>query len=186
MKEDPTLKPMQPVGKRDHTRGSVSTEVTVVEYGDYQCTRSGLAYKMLKENWHKIQPHVHFVFRNFPVSGEHPHAQHAAEAAEAAGAQNRFWEMHDSLFEHQGELENGFILEYANALGLDTMKFLRDMAAHNYSNKVREDTEGGMLSGVSSTPTFFINGAHYNGMCDVDALLRAVEDARIACHVLLS
>src|SRR5208337_5023243 len=102
-----------------------------------------------------------FVFRNFPVSQTHAQAQYAAEAAEAAGAQNRFWKMHDTLFEHPQTLAVGYLVEYADALGLDTMQFLRDMAAHRYAGRVRDDIASGLQSGVKGTPTFFVNGVRY-------------------------
>ena len=166
-----------PVGSRDHIRGSQSAAVTLVEYGDYECERTGHVYTALKENHHRLGCSVRFVFRNFPINQMHLHAQHAAEAAEAAGAQNKFWEMHDALFEHQQALENGFLVEYADVLGLNTTQFLRDMALHVYAERVREDYESGRQSGVDRTPTFFLNGMRYEDAWDVERLLAAVEEA---------
>ena len=111
------------------------------------------------------------------MAGEHPLAGHATEAAEAAGAQGRFWEMHNALLTHQEALDNGSLVEYADALGLDVMQFLRDMAGHVYAARVREDQDSGMRSGVNGTPTFFINGVRYDGPCDAETLLAAVDDA---------
>ncbi len=163
-----------PVGERDHIRGPLSATITVVEYGDYECSYCGQAYAAIKSNPERFGNHVRFVFRNFPDS-EHVRAQHAAEAAEAAGAQNRFWQMHDRLFEHQQALENGFLVEYADKLGMDTTRFLRDMSQHIYAGRVREDYISGKLSGVDTTPTFFINGVRYNAPWEAESLLAAIE-----------
>jgi protein-disulfide isomerase len=120
---------------------------------------------------------LRFVYRNFPVSQTHPQAQHPAEAAEAAGAQNKFWEMHDSLFDHQAALGNGNLVEYAVALGMDSTRFLRDMASHTGAGHVREDFASGISSGVNGTPTFFINGARHDDAWDADSLFAAIRGA---------
>jgi protein-disulfide isomerase len=166
-----------PVSRRDHMQGAWSAVVTLVEYGDYACSRSGQAYTVVKQSRQRLGVELRFVFRHFPISRLHPQAQHAAEAAEAAGAQNKFWEMHDILFEHQHALENGFLVEYADKLGLDTTKFLRDMAQHAYVERVCEDFQSGLHSGVNSTPTFFLNGVRHEVLWDVETLLAAVEEA---------
>jgi len=165
-----------PVSPHDHRRGPLSAAVTVVEYGDYECAHCRQANRVIKDNWHRLGDRVQFVFRNFPVNQVHAQAQHAAEAAEAAGAQNRFWEMHDTLFEHQQTLENGYLVEYANGMGLDTMQFLRDMAEHTHADRVREDFESGLRSGVNGTPTFFIDGVRYEDPWDVETLLTVIEE----------
>jgi protein-disulfide isomerase len=165
-----------PVGQRDHIRGPLDAAVTIVEYGDYECSLCGQAYAALKSNQERLGNQVRFVFRNFPAS-DHTRAQNAAEAAEAAGAQNKFWQMHDRLFEHQQALENGFLVEYAVKLGMDATRFLRDMSQHVYAGRVREDYTSGVLSGVSCTPTFFINGMRYNAPWDIGPLLAAIEAA---------
>jgi protein-disulfide isomerase len=166
-----------PVSLHDHRRGTLSAAVTLVEYGDYACPQSGQAYTALKENWDRLSPRLCYVFRHFPLNATHTQAQHAAEATEVAGAQNKFWEMHDTLFTHQQALENGFLVEYAVALGMDTTRFLRDMSQHVYADRVREDLQSGMRSGVQSTPTFFINGVRHDKLWDIEALLAAVEEA---------
>jgi protein-disulfide isomerase len=148
-----------------------------VEYGDYECAHSGQAYRIVKENQQRLGSRIRFVFRNFAISQTHPRAQQAAEAAEAAGVQNKFWQMHGALFEHQQALENGDLVEYADKLGLDTTRFLRDMAQHIYADRVYEDFMSGMRSGVSSTPTFFINGVRLDHPWDEETLLTAVEAA---------
>ena len=166
-----------PVGQRDHVRGSPTAEVTLLEYGDYECERSAQACAAIEFVLNEFDGKVRFVFRNFPVGQTHPHAQHAAEAAEAAGAQNMFWEMHDSLFEHQAALENGNLVEYAVALGIDPTRFLRDMASHVGARQVKEDFASGLSSGVNGTPTFFINGARHDDIWDADGLLAAMSRA---------
>src|SRR5437899_10995984 len=103
-------------------------------------------------------PRLRFVYRNFPLRESHPHAQHAAGAAEAAGAQGKFWEMHDRLFEHQKELDDSHLTGHAAAVGLDMERFTREMVEQRYAERVREDFRSGIRSGVNGTPTFFING----------------------------
>ena len=166
-----------PVGQRDHVRGSPTADVTLLEYGDYECERSAQACAAVKSVLNDFSGQVRFVYRNFPVGQTHPHAQHAAEAAEAAGAQNRFWEMHDSLFEHQAALTDGNIVEYAIALGVDPTRFLRDMSDHIGVPQVWEDFMSGLNSGVNGTPTFFINGERHNDDWDPDSLFAAIRGA---------
>jgi protein-disulfide isomerase len=166
-----------PVGPRDHIRGPVDAEVTLVEYGDYECSRCGQAHSVARRVQQRLGDRLRFVFRNFPIREIHPCAQHAAEAAEAAGAQNKFWQMHDRLFERQPALENGFLVEYADKLSLDTTRFLRDMSQHTYADRVREDITSGTQSGVHGTPTFFINGVRHDGLWDVESLVAALEAA---------
>ena len=166
-----------PVGQRDHVRGSPTAEVTLLLYGDYECERSAQTCAFVKSALSEFSGKLRFVFRNFPVSQTHPQAQHAAEAAEAAGAQNMYWEMHDSLFEHRAALGNGNIVEYAVALGVDPTRFLRDMASHAGARQVKEDFTSGLSSGVNGTPTFFINGARQDDPWDADSLLAAIRGA---------
>jgi protein-disulfide isomerase len=110
-----------------------------------------------------------------PVTEIHPHAQHAAEATEAAAAQGKFWEMHDRLFERQFALEDDQLVEYALDLGLDASRVARELAAHIYKPRVRDDFMGGMRSGVNGTPTFFINGVRYDDPWELDTLTAALE-----------
>lgn len=165
-----------PVGARDHGRGPQTAQVTLVEYGDYQCGRCAQAYVLLQDYQQRQGEALRFVFRHFPQSQIHPQAQNAAEAAEAAGAQNKYWQMHALLFERQQALENGFLVEYAEALGLDTTRFLREMAQHTYADRVRDDFRSGMQSGVNGTPTFFINGVRYEEIWSEEGLIAAIED----------
>src|SRR5881396_2746169 len=112
-----------PVGERDHIQGPADAAVTLVEYGDYECPHCGRAYPIVKAIQKHMERKLRFVYRNFPLRESHPHAQCAAEAAEAAGAQGRFWEMHDRLFERQFALEDHNLLEYAAELGFDVDRF---------------------------------------------------------------
>ena len=161
--------------ERDHTFGSDTAPVTLVEYGDYECPYCGRAYPIIKRIHKHLGDNLRFVFRNFPITRSHPHAQHAAEAAEAAGAQNRFWEMHDHLYEHQQNLDDDNLMQYASVLGMDTARFGDELARHVYADHVREDFMSGIRSGVNGTPTFYINGIRYDYSWDEKTLLTAIE-----------
>lgn len=165
------------VGTRDHAQGSAGAPVTLVEYGDYECPHCGRAYPIVKAIQRRLGHRLRFVFRNFPLSQAHPHAEHAAEAAEAAGAQGRFWEMHDALFEHQQALDDTHLAGYARAVHLDEARFVDELGRHAYAKRVREDFSSGVRSGVNGTPTFFVNGERYDGSWDPDTLLEVLEEA---------
>jgi protein-disulfide isomerase len=116
-----------------------------------------------------------FVFRNFPLTNIHPHAEHAAEAAEGAGVQAHFWEMHDTLFENQGALVDEDLVEYAEALGLDVERLMEEVLSNAYSRHIHHDFMGGVRSGVNGTPSFFINGRRYDGLRDPEAMIAALR-----------
>src|SRR6266850_2404205 len=166
-----------PVSQRDHIQGPATAAVTLVEYGDYQCSHCGHAHPIVKNVQEIMGSRMRFVFRNFPVSSIHPNAQHAAEAAEAAGAQGKFWEMHDYLFEHQDHLEDADLLKYAAKIGLDVVRFNENLQAHTFAARVREDMHSGVRSGVNGTPTFFINGIRHDGPWDIQSLTTALVAA---------
>jgi len=166
-----------PVSQRDHQQGPETAPVTLLEYGDYECPYCGEAYPIVKEIQRRLGNRLRFVFRNFPLTQSHPHAQHAAEAAEAAAAQEKFWQMHDCLFEHQRALDDAHLVHYALALHLDEETFKREMTEHVYTNRVREDFLSGVRSGVNGTPTFFINGARHDESYELETLLAAIEAA---------
>ena len=168
-----------PVGSRDHSEGPADAAVTLVEYGDYECPHCGMAYPIIKEVQRRMGKQLRFVFRNFPIPDNHPHAIHAAEAAEAAGAQDRFWPMHDVLYEHQQKLRDRHLVEHAQALGLDAERFQRELVAHVHLPRVQEDVTSGVESGVRGTPTFFINGVKYAESWDADTL---TESLTLAAH----
>src|SRR5437773_1431649 len=132
----PQLTP--PVGDRDHIQGSKTAKVTLVEYGDYQCPHCLQAYPIMIDIQEHMGDKMRLVFRNFPLTTVHPNAQHAAEAAEAAGAQGKFWEMHDYLYEHQGHLDDAHLLKYAGAIGVEVPRFKRDLESHAFEERVRE------------------------------------------------
>ena len=119
-----------PVSRRDHQQGPATAPVTLVEYGDYECPYCGMAYPIVKEVQRRMRDQMRFVFRHFPLVQVHPHAESAAEAAEAAGAQGKFWEMHDTLYEHQRALEGSHLVLYAVSLGLDRERFIRELTSH--------------------------------------------------------
>ncbi len=170
-----TLKP--PVGPHDHMQGPPDAPVTIVEYGDYECPFCGEAYPVVKALQERLGDQMCFVFRNFPLTEAHPHAEDAAEAAEAAGAQGKFWPMHDLLYENQDALEPEDLVQYARALHLDLPRFVKEMSDHLYAPRVREDFRSGVRSGVNGTPTFFINGMRHDGGYDMASLLAAIEEA---------
>jgi protein-disulfide isomerase len=166
-----------PINTRDHIAGSTSAPLTLVEYGDYECPFCGQAYWVVKALQERLGDRLCFVFRNFPLANAHPHALPAAEAAEAAGAQGRFWEMHDTLYEHQSALDLPDLVEYAVDVGLDLDAFEYDLRTHRLLDKIRADVRSGALSGVNGTPTFFVNGYRHDGSFDFDSLWSALTGA---------
>ena len=166
-----------PVTSRDHAQGPADAPVTLVEYGDYECPYCGRAYPVVKRIQKALGDRLRFVFRNFPLNTLHEHAGVAAQAAEAAGAQGKFWEMHDLLYEHQDDLAGADLVNYALKLGLEVYRFESDLAGEVYAKRVREDFRGGVRSGVNGTPTFFINGFRHNGGQDYESLMTAIQAA---------
>ena len=160
---------------RDHIQGPQKAPITLLEYGDYECPYCGKAFTIVKLVQNLLGNNLRFVFRNFPLTQIHLHAQHAAEAAECAGAQNRFWEMHDILYEHQQALEDEDLESYAELLKLDIPKFQSDLYNHFFADRVREDFLSGIRSGVNGTPTFYINGKRYNDSWDVETLTASLR-----------
>jgi protein-disulfide isomerase len=159
---------------RDHIQGPATAKVTLVEYGDYQCPHCLQAYPIMLDLQEHMGERMRLVFRNFPITTIHPDAQNAAEAAEAAGAQGKFWEMHDYLFEHQSRLDDVALLSYAADLGLDVARFMADLETHAFAARVHEDFLSGVRSGVNGTPTFFINGLRHDGPWDLETLTAAI------------
>jgi Na+/H+ antiporter NhaA len=159
---------------RDHIRGPDKAPVTVVEYGDFECPYCGLAEPTVRELLRDFGD-VRYVWRHLPLTDVHPHAQAAAEAAEAAAKQGAFWEMHDLLLEHQGALTTRDLIGHAASLGLDTDRFTADLRKHAGAAHVAEDTDSADLSGVSGTPTFFVNGMRHYGAYDIETLSKAVK-----------
>jgi len=167
------------VGDRDHFEGPADVRMVLVEYGDYECPHCGAAYPVLKRVRRTLEHELGFVFRNFPLSEMHPHALQAAEAAEAAGAQGKFWEMHDLLFDNQNALGRSHLNRYAAQLGLDLKRFEAELDSHVHLDRIREDIGSGVRSGVNGTPTLFINGARYEEMVTVPLLIAALKGAPV-------
>jgi protein-disulfide isomerase len=165
------------VSDRDHTQGPPKALVKLVEYGDYECPYCGRAYSIVEELCREVGDQLLFAFRNFPLTQSHEHAEMAAEGAEAAAVQQRFWEMHRILFTHQSELATSNLLQYASWLGMDTEQFRHALTMHTFRDRVHGDFMSGVRSGVNGTPTFFINGARYDGPVDVSSLSALVETA---------
>ncbi len=160
--------------ERDHIRGPAEAPVTVVEYGDHECPYCGQAEPSVRELLRDFGD-IRYVWRNLPLTDVHPHAQLAAEAAEAAAKQGKFWEMHDVLMDHQGALTTRDLIGYAAGLGLNVEKFTGDLRKHVGAAHVAEDVDSADLSGVSGTPTFFVNGQRHYGAYDIDSLRKAVK-----------
>jgi protein-disulfide isomerase len=168
-----------PPSAQDWIQGVLSAKVVLVMYGDYQCPRSADVYKLIKAIKRELsaafgEDYLCFIFRHFPQTQIHPHAQRAAQAAEAAAAQGKFWLMSDTLFDHQQRLENGYLVEYANDLGLDIPQFLKELSKQVHVDPINEDIEGGMQSGVTTAPALFINGIRYTERWNTTKLMAAV------------
>jgi len=164
--------------ERDHIRGAADAPVTLVEYGDFECPYCGQAEPAIRELLADWGDELRYIFRHLPLSDVHPWAQLAAEAAEAAGAQGTFWEMYDLLLAHQGELTPRHLHGYALQLGLDVERFAEELRRHTHAARVSEDVASADSSGVSGTPSFFINGRRHAGVYDVATLSAAVRAAR--------
>jgi Na+/H+ antiporter NhaA len=163
-------------GRRDHVRGPVEAPVTVVEYGDFECPYCGQAEPVVRELLGEFGD-VAYVWRHLPLSDVHPNAQLAAEAAEAAADQGAFWEMHDLLLGNQDALGPDDLVGYAERLGLDLDRFTTALGEHAGAGRVAEDVDSADLSGVSGTPTFFVNGRRHYGAYDIATLSDAVRAA---------
>jgi protein-disulfide isomerase len=168
-----------PVSPDDHMLGPADAAVTLVEYGEFECPHCGRAHFHLKVLRDRLADlNARFVFRHFARDEVHAFSVRAAVAAEAAGAQGRFWEMHDHLFEHQHALELEELRQHAIAVGLEVDQFLRDMRDPRHLEVVNAHRDGAVASGLDVTPGFFLNGRRYEDGYNVDALTSAIERAR--------
>src|ERR1700687_4813602 len=165
-----------PVSKRDHTLGPANAPANLLEYGDYECPHCGAAYPVVEALRERLGGLLQFAYRHFPLSQMHPHAQLAAEAAEAAGAQGKFWDMHDTFFTHQDALDGAHLMLYAAAIGPDTGAFRRDLETQAHARRARVDFMGGVRSSVNGTPTFFINGFRYDGSRDFATMFAVITE----------
>ena len=159
----------------DHVRGDGRVELT--EFGDFECPYCRDAAPSLRRVMERLDGRVKLRWRHFPIASKHPHALRAAAAAEAAGAQGKFWEMHDALFAHQKALEDEDLVGYAREIGLDVDRFVADLDAAETAAAVEADRQAGADEGVASTPAFFIDGRRYGGFYDVESLVDELEDA---------
>jgi Na+/H+ antiporter NhaA len=164
--------------ERDHARGPDDAQVTLLEYGDYQCPYCGQAEIAIRELLAAFGDELRYVWRHLPLNDVHANAQMAAEAAETAGAQGAFWPMHDTLLAHPDQLTPPFLGRYADELGLDVDRFWEDLRQRRHAARVAEDVESADASGVAGTPSFFINGRRHSGAYDVETLAAAVRAAR--------
>ncbi len=166
-----------PPSGADHTIGPAHARVTVVEYGDFECPNCKQAAPAVKLLLERFAGRVRFVYRHFPLEGVHPHALHAAEAAEAAGAQDKFWPMHDLLFDNQAHLKLHQLRSYAEQLELDLARYASELDDHVYVQRIREHMRSGDESGVRATPTFFVDGRIHDVSFALSSLFDAVEAA---------
>jgi protein-disulfide isomerase len=173
--DERTLHLTRPVGELDHRLGPPDAPVQLVEYGDYQCPFCADALPSVKRILAGHPDQVLFVFRHFPLVSQHPRAWRAALTAEAAGAQDRFWPMHDHLLGHQHSLSDEELSTHARALGLDMAAYERDLHDPALAERVRADALSGLHSGVLGTPTFFVNGQRLEGGFRPDELERAIR-----------
>ena len=166
--------------ERDYHQGELDAKVVLVEYGDYQCLECRELYSLIKAIQAQLdvtfaeENYLCFVFRQFPQTQIHPQAQKAAAAALAAGAQGQFWQMHDMLFTHQQALGSGYLVEYADHLGLDVCQFLRAISRQVHHDRIHEDIASGLQSGVETAPALFINGIQYRDRWALEPLMAAI------------
>jgi protein-disulfide isomerase len=165
-----------PVGEQDHLQGGAHAKCTLVEYGDYECPHCGHAHPIVKRVQKHFGKKLCFVFRNFPLAEIHPHAESAAETAEYAGAQGKFWQMHDGLFENQEQLGGALYLKLAQQLGLPPQDLRAAVEKREFLPRVKSDFTGGVRSGVNGTPTFFLNGNRHDGSFEYEDLVAAIKE----------
>jgi len=172
--QSPMSKLAVPVSAKDHTQGPATAPTTLVEYGDYQCPSCGDASLLIQKLQQHFGAKLRFVFRNFPLD-MHPYAEHAAETAEFAAAHNKFWEMHDLLFKHQANLADASLLKLATQLKLPAADLTADLEKATYAAHVKHDHDGGIRSGVTGTPMFYLNGHLYTRAYDYDTFVAAIQ-----------
>ena len=170
----PSLIP--PLSGEDHVDGPDGGELELVMYGDFQCPYCAAAYPIVKRVRARFAGRLLFGFRHFPLTEVHPDAERAAEAAEAAAAQGAFWQMHDRIYESRGALAPNDLIAHATALGLDAARVGEELDSGAHADRVRRDVESGAASGVTGTPTFFVNGRMHEGPFDAGTLSAALED----------
>ncbi|WP_392553243.1 thioredoxin domain-containing protein [Orbus wheelerorum] len=166
------LKP--PVTNLDHIQGNSNASIELVEYGDYQCPYCAEFYYVIKELQNQLGTNLKFIFRNFPLE-MHPNALHAAIATEVLAKYNKFWPMHDMLYENQAYLHDKNLINYAEKLGVNEQQFEQDFKDKSFADKVEKDFESGLRSGVNGTPSLYINNKKYEGEYSLDAILTYIK-----------
>ena len=166
------------VTPEDHSQGADDAKVTLVEYGDYQCSHCAAAYPVVKRLQERFGESLRFVFRNFPLAEAHPMAEASAEAAEYAATQDKFWQMHDGIYEHQTQLSNELLRTLGIQNGLDVKAMAEALKQHTFRSLVKKDFMSGVRSGVNGTPTFFINGVILDGEANFETLAAAIKAVR--------
>jgi len=181
-----TVKLKNVVTERDHVAGAEDAPVTLLEYGNFECIYCGRVYPMIKEVQKRLGDSLRFAFRHFPTVRTHPHSLRAAEAAETAGAQGKFWEMHDQLFRHQQALGDHNLSRYASRISLDVDRFARDMSENTFLKQIEADYNRSLFDEhVTGTPTLYINEVRYTGAIDVESLLLAIKQADTEGRIVL-
>ena len=160
-----------PITADDWCRGRADAPINILEYGDFECPYSRAAFPSLKAVLGEFPDTIRFIYRHFPIREVHQRAEPAAQASEAAGAQGKFWAMHDMLFTYGQQLDSGALRSYAEAIGLDVERFDQEMRVHQYTHPVDEDIHRGVQDGVLGTPALFINGVRYDGPRDYASML---------------
>ena len=166
-----------PVRKKDHARGAAHPTVTLVGYGDFANPQCIKAYRAVKRVEKRMGQTMRYVFRSFPTGDASEPSRKAAEAAECAGAQGKFWEMHDRMFENRGPLSEFRLARHAASLGLDVRRFQREMVGHAHARRLQAVVAGGLRSGVEETPALFINSVRYRSSFGLATLLASVQAA---------
>src|SRR5579883_106886 len=167
-----------PVSNKDHIQGNNNARITLVEYGDFQCPYCGQAYPIIKRVQEHFGSQLRFVFLNFPLTEIHQFAEMAAETAEFAAKHNRFWEMHDLLFENQANLGQDLLVELTQKLQLPVPDLMNSLQSSTFEEKIKQDFLGGVRSGVNGTPAFYINNVRFDESYDYDNLVLAIQRAQ--------
>lgn len=175
------------ISESDWSLGNKDAKVSLIEYGDYQCPACGAYHPLVKQLMQEFGNDVRFAARHFPLRQVHPNADLAARAAEAAGRQGKFWEMHDMLFERQNDWSaksrpKNIFADYAGRIGIDQARFELDIELDEVKQEVQQDFSSGNASGVSSTPTFFLNGTKIKNPQGYEEFKKLISDAIQASH----
>jgi len=186
MSTEEVVRLKNPVTESDHFNGPEDAAVTLLEYGNFECVDCGRIFPIIKQVQKVLGNNLRFVFRQFPSVKTHPHAMRAAEAAEAAGAQGKFWQMHDELFTHQRFLEDQHLARYARRIGLDLERFSSDLMADAFLKQLELAYQNALFDEhITGTPTLYINDLRYTGATDLRSMLTAIKEADTSGRVSL-